>query len=267
MNKPSVTSQAVALTRAGLERPHSPEGDPDAQRALCEGMQITPPAWLVPSIAVRTRFVDTSVTGAIAAGVQQIVICGAGYDDRALRFRTAGVRFFELDHPATQQDKAARLRALGAGAPGVTLASADFSADDVAAVLAAAGHDAGQPSLFVCEGLLVYLDAAICHRLLSALAAQGAAGSMLAVSLATHAEGFDPAEVVAAANALRVTGAAEPWRTILPPDEHIAMLARSGWSVTSAEPSPGARAEEGFGRRSLLVLAAPAGLDTVAPAA
>jgi hypothetical protein len=45
------------------------------------------------------------------------------------------------------------------------------------------------------------------------------------------------------------------------------MLARSGWSVTSAEPSPGARAEEGFGRRSLLVLAAPAGLDTVAPAA
>jgi len=33
------------------------------------------------------------------------VILGAGYDDRALRFRSPGVRFFELDHPDTQADK------------------------------------------------------------------------------------------------------------------------------------------------------------------
>ncbi|MGH3189019.1 MAG: hypothetical protein ACRDPY_13625 [Streptosporangiaceae bacterium] len=36
---PSRTSQAVALTRAGMTRPYTAEGDPDAQRRLCEGMQ------------------------------------------------------------------------------------------------------------------------------------------------------------------------------------------------------------------------------------
>jgi hypothetical protein len=79
-------------------------------------MQFSPPAWLEPSIAARTRFVDAEVTGAIEAGLRQVVTCGAGYDDRALRFRTSGVRFFELDHPATQADKARLLRALGEAA-------------------------------------------------------------------------------------------------------------------------------------------------------
>jgi methyltransferase (TIGR00027 family) len=220
-------------------------------------MRITPPAWLPPSIEARTRFVDGQVTAALAAGVTQIVSCGAGYDDRALRFRTGGVRFFELDHPATQGDKAARLAALGA-AQDVILASADFRSDDVAAVLERAGHDAGRPSLFICEGLLIYLDAGGCDRLLSALATRAAAGSVLAVSLATHAEGYDSGEVIAAANAARRTGAAEPWQTVLPPAEHLALLARAGWLVTATEPSPVASAEVSFGRRSLLATARPA---------
>ncbi len=135
MNSPSVTSQAVALTRARLDRPHSPEGDPAAQDALCAGMRFSPPEWLRPSIAARTRFVDEQVASAIAAGLRQIVICGAGYDDRALRFRTTGVRFFELDHPATQHDKARLLAGLGAREPGVTLAAIDFRDGDVSSVL------------------------------------------------------------------------------------------------------------------------------------
>jgi methyltransferase (TIGR00027 family) len=81
----------------------------------------------------------------------QVVICGAGYDDRALRFRSPRTRFIELDHPATQADKADRLRAVGAGPDGVVLAPADFRDDDVAAVLAAAGHDTVRPTLFLCE--------------------------------------------------------------------------------------------------------------------
>jgi hypothetical protein len=73
---------------------------------------------LGPSIIARTRFFDGRVLAAISAGTGQVVILGAGYDDRALRFRSPGVRFFELDHPATQADKARRLRALRAAKPG-----------------------------------------------------------------------------------------------------------------------------------------------------
>jgi methyltransferase (TIGR00027 family) len=130
--RPSRTSQAVALVRAQMPRPSSPEGDPDAQELLCRGMRPTSAYRLRPQILARTRFFDDQVMGAISAGVSQVVICGAGYDDRALRFRSTGVRFFELDHPATQTDKARRLRAITSGTgtgtnpgtAGLTLAAA-----------------------------------------------------------------------------------------------------------------------------------------------
>jgi methyltransferase (TIGR00027 family) len=254
MNMPSRTSQAVALTRADLVRPHSFEGDPDAQGRLCQDMRFRPPEWLQPSIAVRTRFVDDEVVAAIAAGLRQVVICGAGYDDRALRFRTAGVRFFELDHPATQDDKARLLRQVG-GEGDLTLAEIDFRTDDVGAVLGRAGHDADQPSLFVCEGLLIYLDRDTCHQLLAGLAARAAAGSVLAVSITTHADGLDSAEVVATANLRRRTGDAEPWQTILPAAEHLALIELAGWRIARIEQSPVAAADVTDGRRSLLVAA------------
>jgi methyltransferase (TIGR00027 family) len=246
------------LTRAGLDRPYSPEGDPGAQRRLCQDMRFSPPSWLKPSITARTRFVDGQVVAAIAAGVRQVVICGAGYDDRALRFRTTGVRFFELDHPDTQDDKARLLHALGAGAAGVSLGKVDFRTDDVGVVLEQAGHDAAQPTLFVCEGLLVYLDRDTCHRLLAGLAARAAAGSLLAVSLATHADGLDSAAVVAAANLRRRSGRAEPWQTILPAADHLALIEQAGWMVTETERSPAAAADVTHGRRSLHVTATAA---------
>ncbi|HEY2278392.1 MAG TPA: hypothetical protein VGI00_08540, partial [Streptosporangiaceae bacterium] len=50
----SRTSQAVALTRAALERPHSPAGDPQAQTRLCQGMRPAPIERLRPMLAART---------------------------------------------------------------------------------------------------------------------------------------------------------------------------------------------------------------------
>jgi methyltransferase (TIGR00027 family) len=250
-----VTSQAVALTRARLDRPYSAQGDPRAQDALCVGMSFSPPEWLEPSIAARTRFIDTLVVDAIEAGIRQVVICGAGYDDRALRFRTSGVRFFELDHPATQQDKARLLGELGAGAADVRLASVDFRDDDVGAVLERAGHVATEASLFIAEGLLVYLDRRVCERLVAALADSAAPGSVLAVSLATHADGYDSAEVATSANNRRRAGAAEPWLTILPAADHLALLTNAGWRVTTTEWTSPAAADVSHGRRSLLVAA------------
>ena len=148
---PSRTSQAVALSRAELDRPYSPDGDPGAQRALCAGLEFVPPIWMRPGIEARTRFMDDHVTTAIAAGVRQVVVCGAGLDDRALRFRTPGVRFFELDHPVTQADKAARLRAFGAEA-GPVLVSCNFETDQAGAALRGHGHRDDAATLFLCEG-------------------------------------------------------------------------------------------------------------------
>jgi methyltransferase (TIGR00027 family) len=255
---PSRTSQAVALTRARLDRPHSQHGDPAAQRALCAGLDWAPPDWLQPSIEVRTKFMDDLVIAAIAGGTRQIVVCGAGLDDRALRFRTPDVRFFEVDHPVTQADKAMRLRALGAAEDEPVLVPCDFQAGSAADALAERGHLSQEPSLFLCEGLLVYLDEDACSRLLAGLAGRAGAGSALAATLATHASDAPSAEVTALANARRRAGASEPWRTILPADEHLAMLGAAGWTVTAVAESATASDEVSHRRTSLLVTAVPA---------
>ncbi len=255
----SRTSRAVALIRAELDRPCSPQGDPEAQRRLCAGMRPAS-GTLWSQIVARTRFFDRQVLDALAAGVQQVAICGAGYDDRALRFRTDGVRFFELDHPGTQADKARRLHEMGERPEqgGPTLVSVDFRSGDAGTALAACGHRADRATLFLCEGLLVYLDEPTILRLLSALHGRAAAGSRLAASLAVHREEADSVQVAAAANARRRSGATEPWRTILPVAQHLELLKKAGWL---AEQRSDAAWSDPPGR-SLLVVARPLAAPT-----
>lgn len=254
----SRTSQAVALTRAEFRRPATPTGDPDAQARLCEGMRGPVPVERVPSLRARTRFFDDAVLTAIDDGTHQIVILGAGYDDRALRFHTPGVRFVEVDHPTTQDDKARRVRGLlgERAADGPTFVAADFAHDDVGAALQAAGHDAARPTLFIGEGLLVYLDEPTIVGLLGAVRNRAAAASMLAVSLAVHAAGLDSEPLKQVANAQRLLGAAEPWLTILPVDDHLELLTRAGWHVERTLDQVELDADAPPGK-SLLVIARP----------
>src|SRR5581483_3816821 len=59
-------------------------------------------------LAARFLWLDARVRDALDAGITQLAVVGAGYDSRAWRFSAAGVRFFEVDHPATQRDKVRR---------------------------------------------------------------------------------------------------------------------------------------------------------------
>ena len=53
---------------------------------------------------------------ALGRGVEQVVLVGAGYDGRALRFGGGTTRWFEVDRPSVLADKDARLRTLGTAA-------------------------------------------------------------------------------------------------------------------------------------------------------
>jgi methyltransferase (TIGR00027 family) len=228
---PSRTSQVVALTRAQFVRPSSPDGDLDAQARWCEGMQPLRSSPLRAHLEARTAFMDRQVIDAIGRGITQVVVVGAGYDDRALRFRTPGVRFFELDHPDTQADKGLRLADTDGDASAVTLAPIDFRLGDAADVLAGCGHRLDLPTLFICEGLLVYLGQDTIVSLLSGLRARAIRGSGLAASLVVHPEGVDSDVVLEMANTGRANGTSEPWLTILPATAHLDLVARAGWSV------------------------------------
>ena len=134
-------------------------------------------------LAARTAFFDRAVTGALGRGVAQVVVGAAGYDGRAFRYAKPGVRWFEVDHPATQRDKLRRLERLAIDASHVRFVEADFTRDPVAGRLRAAGFDPDLPSLFLLEGVAVYLEPAVLEDVLGQFRQVAAPGSSLAISV------------------------------------------------------------------------------------
>jgi methyltransferase (TIGR00027 family) len=263
-DEPSRTARGVALRRSLLERPSTPTGDPGAEARLeadligdlDELLQQLPDAqpnggsgrW----IAARTPFFDDAVLRAIDDGIAQIVLLGAGYDGRALRFAAAGVRYFEVDHPATQSDKRRRLGALGIDASDVAFVSADFTEPGLADGLAAAGHGRAAASLFILEGVLRYLPEAAYRSLLATVASVSGDGSVLAVTMSTaDAESGREAERDA-----RLAAAGEAVLTVPPRDTALRWLAEAGWTAESVDDAA-TEAEQAKGQGRLLVRATP----------
>jgi methyltransferase (TIGR00027 family) len=137
-------------------------------------------------IALRTAAIDTAVRDAVAGGATQLVILGAGYDGRAWRMpELAGVRVFEVDHPATQADKRAHLSELPPAAGLVTFVSIDFERESLGPVLARAGHDSSSPTCWIWEGVVMYLTRDAMRATAAAIADRSASGSTLIVNYHT----------------------------------------------------------------------------------
>jgi len=111
--------------------------------------------WLALRVAYLDRLVGLAVD---RLSIRQVVILGAGYDTRAARLPRAGVRFFEVDHPATQAAKRDKLATL-AGYPidAITFASCNFEREDPIERLVACGFAATEPALVIWEGVVPYL--------------------------------------------------------------------------------------------------------------
>jgi methyltransferase (TIGR00027 family) len=133
-------------------------------------------------IALRVAYLDRLVGLAAASlGVAQIVLLGAGYDTRAARLARPGLRFFEVDHPATQADKRARLAQLGDyPADAARLVACDFEREDPVERLLAHGLDARAPALVIWEGVVPYLSEDAVRATATRVATGLHAGSLLA---------------------------------------------------------------------------------------
>jgi len=182
--RPSFTARSVALIRSRLPRPTTPEGDANAERQLYEGLRLQFGLPLFAgrghtSIAERTAFIDEETLLALTNSITQVVIVGAGYDGRALRFRTPGVRFFEVDHPATQVDKRRRLDRLGVSITQVRFVPINLISERLKDVLSQTDYRREDASIFLCEGLVRYLPKTCVRRLFSDLRAMAAPGSKL----------------------------------------------------------------------------------------
>jgi len=114
--------------------------------------------WLTLRVAYLDRMVGHAVD---ELSIRQVVILGAGYDTRAARLPRAGVQFFEVDHPATQAAKRARIAELpGYPADAARYVTCNFEHEDPVTRLLESGLDPREPALVIWEGVVPYLTEA-----------------------------------------------------------------------------------------------------------
>ena len=132
-------------------------------------------------IVCRCRYFDDYIQECIKSGTAQLVILGAGLDSRAYRDELfqGVVKIFEVDHPATQASKIERVKkAFGKIPANVAYVPIDFN-DETLDKLPTCGFDRSLKTLFIWEGVTLYLDAEAVDATLAWVQANAAPGSAI----------------------------------------------------------------------------------------
>jgi methyltransferase (TIGR00027 family) len=183
-------------------------------------------------VVARARVAEETLARAAARGVAQFVVVGAGLDTFAYRNTFAGVRVFEVDHPATQEWKRGLLSTAGISIPAsMTFTPVDFERQTLAAGLLLAGFDAHAPALFSWLGVTMYLsDEALASTL--GIIASSPAGSAVVFDYAVARESLGWMERLALSRLeKRVASVGEPFRTFFSPDALHQRLAGAGFTA------------------------------------
>ncbi len=133
-------------------------------------------------INARTHHMDAMLKKALASGFTQVVIMGAGFDSRAYRFHEAypHVHFFEIDLPATSEDKQRRVaKILGKRPEWVTFVPIDFNTQTLEDVLGKAGFKKNQKTFYVWEGVTYFISEFGVDSTLRFIAENSAPGSRI----------------------------------------------------------------------------------------
>lgn len=131
-----------------------------------------------PAIAIRTCFMDQKINEAVKNGVRQIVMLAAGMDTRAYRLSfPAGTRIFELDRKEVLDYKQAKLSHVQPLCSRTALA-VDLR-DEWQTRLLEAGFRRSEPTLWLVEGLVMYLEEAQVVTLFERISSLAVAGDVL----------------------------------------------------------------------------------------
>lgn len=183
--------------------------------------------------ALRTRFFDDHLQAAAAAGCTQVVLLAAGLDTRAFRLTWPdGTQLFEVDLPGLVAFKEAVLRARRAAPACDRVVLPVDLREDWRAALVDAGFDPEQPTAWLVEGLLMYLDTGANDTLLAEIGEVSAPGSRLGFEHANQAY-VDLPQMQEVWRRLERFNAT--WSSTL--DDPVAWAARHGWDaqVTTAD--------------------------------
>lgn len=137
---------------------------------------------LSSSIMARVKYFDDAVNEAIENGLQQLVILGAGYDTRAYRIEGLGekVKVLEVDHPNTQNFKKEKIREIFGSLPDqVTYVPIDFETQKLERKLFENGYDESLKTLFILEGLIMYIPSEAVDETLNFIVNKSGKGSQI----------------------------------------------------------------------------------------
>ena len=155
--------------------------NPEKTKAMREHYERLFPG-LGNSIRARVRYFDDFVRAAAGEGMEQLVILGAGYDTRPYRIEklkgNANVKVFEVDHPETQSLKKEKIEMIFGGLPDhVVYVPIDFEMESMGLKLLENGYYRSKKTLFLMEGLVMYIPPKVVEEMLSFIVNDSAKGS------------------------------------------------------------------------------------------
>jgi methyltransferase (TIGR00027 family) len=238
-SRPSRTALRVALRRAAHQLYDAPPlvlDDPIAVPILGETygeeLRRTPTrpdrpfsVALRAFLVARSRYAEDTLAHAVAQGITQYVLLGAGLDTFSHRNPYPQLRVFEVDHPATQQWKRELLHTSGLPTPAnLTYAPVDFERESLPEQLHSAGFDPQAPAFFAWLGVVPYLTHEAFRSTITFIGARPA-GSGIVLDYGQPRSALPFLEKLAHDSlAARVQLAGEPFQLFFTPTEIAAEL-------------------------------------------
>jgi methyltransferase (TIGR00027 family) len=223
---PSVLDDQLALPLAGEEG-----------SALMERLRSEVPAPILLAfsrwVCVRARLPEDVVERAVAEGVRQYVILGAGLDSFAYRRGDLldRLRVYEVDHPASQSWKRARLADLDIECPAnLVFAPVDFETQTLREGLEGSGFDFSVPAVFSWIGVTMYLTLQAIEATLATVAAC-AAGTRIVLTYNRPRSALEGAGLAAENVFAEIASQMdEPFVSVFEPAEAEELVRRCGFA-------------------------------------
>jgi methyltransferase (TIGR00027 family) len=205
---------------------------------------------------LRSRYVEDELAQALARGIRQYVILGAGFDSFAYRRKdlTSVVQVFEVDHPVSQREKRARLRALHVELPAnLRFVALAFEKQALVDGLRASGYRVEEPAFFSWLGVTQYLTEAAVYRTLQEVASLAAGTEIVFMYVVPASMRDEENQCLLAVSTASSASRGEPWLSFFAPARLAARVKELGfaevWDVDPGEANARYFAGRGDGLR------------------
>jgi methyltransferase (TIGR00027 family) len=185
-------------------------------------------------IVARARYAEDKLELAVASGINQYVIIGAGFDSFALRRKDLSniLSVFELDHPASQKAKQYRFKRLGFALPEKhEFVGIDFEKEGLSEALVKSSYSRKHPAFFSWLGTVHYLSPQAVLKTLNDFAACACQGSELVLDYADSGLAAASQEKWLKKLKSFTDRRGEPIITMFEPDEFQEIVSQAGFNL------------------------------------